>query len=71
MNKRQAKKVALKHEMFISSFVSSYKELKEIDRSYHEYVISHKRFVKGCIGCEFFNGDCCTNNLFEPCIRER
>ena len=29
--------------MFTVSFVSSYKELKKINRSYHQFVISDKR----------------------------
>lgn len=43
MNKRQRKKEQKKQDMFASAFVSSYRELKEIDRSYHEYIVSIKR----------------------------
>ena len=43
MNKRKRKKMQKKQEMFLVSWVSSYKELKKIDRSYHEYVVSMKR----------------------------
>ena len=43
MNKRKAKKLRKKQDMFVTSFVSSYRELKKIDRDYHEYVISDKR----------------------------
>lgn len=43
MNKRQWKKNKKKQEMFIASWVNSYKELKRLDRSYHEYVVSAKR----------------------------
>ena len=43
MNKRQSKKLRNKQEMFICSFCSSYKELRELDRSYHEYVVDAKR----------------------------
>lgn len=43
MNKRQRKKEQKKQDMFASAFVSSYRELKEIDRSYHEYMIAIKR----------------------------
>lgn len=43
MNKRQRKKNKKKQEMFIASWVNSYKELKKSDRSYHEFVISAKR----------------------------
>lgn len=43
MNKRQWKKKKKKEEMFVASWVSSYKELKKFDREYHEYVVSAKR----------------------------
>ena len=43
MNKRQWKKNKKKQEMFIASWVHSYKELKKLDRSYHEFVVSAKR----------------------------
>lgn len=43
MNKRQRKKEQKKQDMFASAFVSSYRELKEIDRSYHVYIASIKR----------------------------
>ena len=43
MNKRQRKKNKKKQFMFTVSFVSSYKELKKINRSYHQFVISDKR----------------------------
>ena len=46
MNKRKAKKLKKKMELFAISFVSSYKELKALDRSYHEYVLSCKRKEK-------------------------
>ena len=46
MNKRKAKKHKKKMELFAISFVSSYKELKAIDRSYHEYVLTCKRKEK-------------------------
>jgi hypothetical protein len=46
MNKRKAKKHKKKMELFAISFVSSYKELKAIDRSYHEYVLMCKRKEK-------------------------
>lgn len=47
MNKRQRKKQFKKREMFAISFVSSYKELKEVERTYHEYVINDKRRKDG------------------------
>lgn len=43
MNKHQRKKNKKKQFMFTVSFVSSYKELKKINRSYHQFVISDKR----------------------------
>lgn len=43
MNKRQWKKKKKKEEMFIASWVSSYKELKKLDRSYHEFMVSANR----------------------------
>ena len=46
MNKRQWKKHKTKMEMFTVSFVSSYRELKEFDRSYHEFKLSCDRMKK-------------------------
>lgn len=46
MNKRQAKKHKKKMELFAISFVSSYRELKELDRSYHEFVLMCNRKKK-------------------------
>jgi hypothetical protein len=46
MNKRQAKKHKKKMELFAVSFVSPYKELKEFDRSYHEFVLMCNRKKK-------------------------
>lgn len=46
MNKRQKKKNLKKQEAFVSAFVSSYRELREIDRSYHEYVLNYNRRLK-------------------------
>lgn len=43
MNKRQRKKNHKKEEIFIASFVSSYKDLKRVDRSRHEYEVSMRR----------------------------
>ena len=43
MNKRQRKKEQKKQNIFTAAFVSSYKELRQIERSYHEYIISHNR----------------------------
>lgn len=46
MNKRQWKKHKKKMEVFTMSCVSSYKELKELDRSYHEFVLLCNRMKK-------------------------
>ena len=46
MNKRQTKKHKKKMELFAISFVSSYRELKELDRSYHEFVLGCNRKKK-------------------------
>lgn len=46
MNKRQSKKYNKKMELFAVSFVSSYKELKQLDRSYHEYVLNCERMKR-------------------------
>ena len=44
MNRRKKKKLRKKQELFAISFASSYREVKEIDRSYHEFVLmSHRR----------------------------
>ena len=43
MNKRQRKKNHKKEEIFIASFVSSYKDLKRVDRARHEYEVSMRR----------------------------
>ncbi len=43
MNKRQRKKEQKKREMFTASFVSSYRELRELERSYHEYMVAYNR----------------------------
>ena len=43
MNERQQKKNQKKQEMFTASWVNSYKELKKLDRKYHEYVVEMKR----------------------------
>lgn len=43
MNKRQKKKHQKKQDMFISAWVSSYKELKKLDRMLHEYEVSLRK----------------------------
>ena len=43
MNKRQAKKKQRKEEMFVISFCSSYREVKELDRNYHIFCIECER----------------------------
>ena len=46
MNKRQRKKNQKKQEMFLVSWVHSYKELKKFDRMYHEYEVSSRRRMR-------------------------
>ena len=46
MNKRQKKKTKKKQELFVASFVSSYRDLRELERSYHEYVLNYERRLK-------------------------
>ena len=43
MNRRKKKKRAKKVELFIISFANSYREVKENDRSYHEFVLMSER----------------------------
>ena len=43
MNKRTKKKLAKKQELFVISLASSYREVKELDRSYHEFVLMSER----------------------------
>ena len=46
MNKRKKKKLAKKQELFAISFANSYREVKELDRSYHEFVLRSERIMK-------------------------
>lgn len=46
MNKRQRKKNHKNEEIFIASFVSSYKELKRVDRYRHEYEVAIRRAIR-------------------------
>ena len=46
MNKRQYKKYKKKMELFAESYASSYREVKELDKSYHEYVLWSTRAIK-------------------------
>lgn len=46
MNKRKAKKLRKKQDMFVTSFASSYREVREHDRAYHEFVVADKRRCK-------------------------
>lgn len=43
MNKRKKKKLKKKQELFIISFANSYREVKEMDRAYHEFVLMSER----------------------------
>ena len=33
-------------ELFVTSFASSYREVRELDRSYHEFVLVSKRMQR-------------------------
>lgn len=46
MNKRKAKKMRKKQDMFIDWFASSYRQMKENARAYHEFVIMDRRRCK-------------------------
>lgn len=46
MNKRKAKKLRKKQDMFAMTFATSYREVREFDRSYHEFVIADRRSRK-------------------------
>ena len=46
MNKRKAKKLRKKLDMFVTSFARSYREVREHDREYHEFVIADRRSSK-------------------------
>ena len=46
MNKRQRKKNRKNEEIFIASFVGSYKELKRVDRARHEYEVDTRRALR-------------------------
>lgn len=43
MNKRKRKKINKKEDLFISSFVKTYKELREENRFLHEHFIKERR----------------------------
>ena len=43
MNRRKKKKLRKKQELFAISFASSYREVKELDRSYHEFCLMSQR----------------------------
>lgn len=46
MNRRKKKKLRKKQELFAISFASSYREVKELDRSYHEFVLKSQRMQR-------------------------
>lgn len=46
MNKRKAKKMRKKQDMFAMTFATSYREVREFDRSYHEFMIADRRRCK-------------------------
>lgn len=43
MNKRQRKKYEKKMKEFVECYVSSYRELRELDKSYHEFQVYYNR----------------------------
>lgn len=43
MNRRKKKKRAKKLELLAISFANSYREVKELDRSYHEFCLMSQR----------------------------
>lgn len=43
MNKRKAKKMRKKQDMFAMNFATSYRGVREFDRSYHEFVVADRR----------------------------
>ncbi len=43
MNRRKKKKLRKKQELFAISFASSYREVKELDRAYHEFCLMSQR----------------------------
>lgn len=46
MNRRKKKKLRKKQELFAISFASSYREVRELDRAYHEFVLHSKRMQR-------------------------
>ena len=54
MNKRKAKKFRKKQDMFVISFARSYREAREHDRQYHEFVVSDKRSIRNKEECYDF-----------------
>lgn len=46
MNKRKKKKLKKKQELFAISFANSYREVKELDRSYHEFCLMSRRMQR-------------------------
>lgn len=73
MNKRQAKKMKTKNEMFLNSFTFSYREERKLARQYHEYIVAYKKHTeKHCKGCPHFIDDrgCDKVLVLEQCIRK-
>lgn len=46
MNKRKKKKLKKKQELFIINFANSYREVKKLDREYHEFCLEYERRKK-------------------------
>jgi len=60
MNKRKAKKMRKKQDMFAMTFATSYRGVREFDRAYHEFVVADRRNCKEeCLdsGSYFFDDD--------------
>ena len=43
MNRRKKKKLAKKRELFAINFANSYREVKQMNRDYHEFVLMSRR----------------------------
>lgn len=46
MNKRKKKKLKKKQELFIINFANSYREVKKLDREYHQFCLECERRKK-------------------------
>ena len=46
MNRRKKKKLQKKREVFLSLFCNSYREVKQFDRSFHQWVVETDRYKR-------------------------